>query len=437
MNISCISSRRKSKSIYDESCNFIPFGVNSPVRAFKNISTHPLIVRSGYQDEIVDVDGNRYIDYCQSWGSLIHGHAHPILIEVAQKRIAMGSSFGIATEEELLIAKKIAEHVPEVDLIRFVSSGTEATMSSVRLARAFTKREYIIKFTGNYHGHADGFLVNAGSGLARITSTSSSEGLVKEAIKYTLSLPYNCIDSVKRAFRDPVIGKNIAAIIVEPIAANMGVVAGERAFLQSLREECTKGGALLIFDEVITGFRLRLGSFASFYQCAPDLICFGKIVGGGYPAAAFGGRKEVMELLAPSGPVYQAGTLSGNPVAMAAGLAALELCEREGFYEELEEKTRIITDPVAAFIAERGIHGCIQQVGSLFTLFFGVKSVLNFEDTKNLDLEVFNRFFLFMLERGVYFSPSQFEANFVSMAHQNIALYKTRDLILEFLERQI
>src|SRR6185503_7721735 len=220
------SSRKKSKSIYDESCNFIPFGVNSPVRAFKNISTTPLVVRSGYQEQIIDVDGNSYIDYCQSWGALIHGHAHPAIVEAAQRRVAMGSSFGIATEEELLIAKKIASHVPEVELVRFVSSGTEATMTAIRLARAFTKKEYIIKFTGNYHGHSDGFLVNAGSGVALLSSTSSSEGLLKGLVKYTLSLPYNCIDSVKRAFRDPVLGENIAAVIVEPIAANMGVVWG-------------------------------------------------------------------------------------------------------------------------------------------------------------------------------------------------------------------
>jgi len=428
-----IGERKKSKKIYAQSCDVIASGVNSPVRGFANLSMDPLIVQSGYQDEIVDADGNRYLDYCQSWGALICGHCHPTIVEAAQMQVARGSTFGIATQIEQQLAAKICTHVQSMESLRFVSSGTEATMSAIRVARGFTKKEYIVKFTGNYHGHSDQLLVQAGSGVAELCSSASSAGLAPDAVRYTLCLPFNCIDSIKRLFRDPVMANNIAAVIVEPVAANMGVVAAMPAFLEQLRVETERVGSLLIFDEVISGFRVGLGGAQELYGVYPDLTCLGKIVGGGYPAAAFGARREIMDQLAPKGDVYQAGTLSGNPVAMAAALKTLELCEKEGFYKNLQEKTDLLTKPINAFIEEKGINACIAQCGSLFTLFFGTKRVRSFEDTKGLDLEMFKSYYHFMFSRGIYLSPSQFEANFVSSAHTEEHLLKTKDAILEFL----
>ncbi len=422
------TDRVKSEKIYRTSCRVIPKGVNSPVRAFPGLEQTPLIVNSGYGDKIVDVDGNTFIDFCCSWGALIHGHAHPRIVEAAQKRVAMGSTFGITTPVEAELAQLIVEHVPSVEKIRFVSSGTEATMSAVRLARGFTKRDLLIKFVGHYHGHADSFLVQAGSGLA---VQSSSAGVPDDFVKHTLCLPFNDFEACRKAFSD--YGERIAAVILEPIAANMGLVFPKEGFLQMLREETGNAGALLIFDEVITGFRVSLGGAQELYGIEPDLTCFGKIVGGGFPAAAFGGKGEIMDYLAPEGPVYQAGTLSGNPVAMEAGLQALKLCASPGFYRTLEERTKSLIEPLQEYIEEEDLPLCLHSQGSLFTLFFGKKKIESMEDVKKCDREQFVRFFQALFNQGIYIVPSQFEANFVSAAHSTESLAFARESMLKIL----
>lgn len=425
--------RTSSHEIYEKLCEVIPGGVNSPVRSCKGLGQSPLVADRASGDTIYDVDGNSYIDYCCSWGPLIHGHAHPEIIEAAFRRMAMGTSFGVTTAIEEKLARKVVELIDSIEKIRFVSSGTEATMSAARLARGFTKRDLIIKFTGNYHGHADFFLVHAGSGVIGITPTSSSAGIPEDVVKHTVCLPYNDISAFINFINDPVHRPRIAAVIVEPIACNMGVVPATQEFLQTLREETTKSGALLIFDEVITGFRLGVTGAQGLYKIKPDLTCFGKIIGGGFPAAAFGGKAAIMDMLAPLGPVYQAGTLSGNPVAMEAGLKSIQLLEKEGFHEELERKTRLITEPVKETILKYNLTACVQQVGSLFTLFFGRKEVNSMEEARSLDLDQFAAFFRYMFANGVYVPPWQYEAWFVSSAHTEQNLIKTRDLILQFL----
>jgi glutamate-1-semialdehyde 2,1-aminomutase len=392
-----------------------------------------MVVDHGIRDEIVDVDGNRYIDFCGSWGALIHGHAHPQIVEVVKERISLGTTFGITTGIEEKIARKVTQMMPSIEKIRFVSSGTEATMTAIRLARGYTNKTKVIKFTGNYHGHADYLLVRAGSGVIGLSPTSSSAGIPDSILQHTLCLPFNAVEETFEVLNHAHYRHDIAAVIVEPVAANMGVVPASQEFLQMLREETQKINALLIFDEVITGFRLGIQGAQGYYGITPDLTCLGKIIGGGFPAAAFGGRREIMDQLAPLGPVYQAGTLSGNPVAMEAGLQALTLLERPGFYEELERKTLLITQPVQEEIRKRNLNMCLQQIGSIFTLFFGLKKVNSMEEAERLDLDLFARFFRFMYERGIYVSPSQYEACFVSAAHQEEHLEKTRDLILSFL----
>ena len=326
----------KSQEIFEKSCAVIAGGVNSPVRAFIGLDVDPLIAEKGVGDTVWDVDGNPYIDYCMSWGALLHGHAPQRVVEKAIQRVQKGSSFGIATSIEERLARQIVEIMPGMDKLRFVSSGTEATMTAVRLARGYTGRPLIVKFNGNYHGHADPFLVQAGSGVSQMSPESSSEGVPSEIVKHTLSLPFNDLEKARQLFQDPEISKQIAAVIVEPIAANMGVVPATHAFFELLRRETERLEAVLIFDEVITGFRVSLRGAQGVYGIEPDLTCLGKIVGGGFPAAVFGGKKKVMDHLAPKGAVYQAGTLSGNPVAMEAGLETLKLAMREGFYEDLE-----------------------------------------------------------------------------------------------------
>ncbi len=414
------STTLKSEEIIRATSQVIPGGVNSPVRA-----QIPFIVESGCGETIVDVDGKTYLDFCCSWGALIHGHAHPQVVKAVQKRVAMGSSFGITTAVEAELAHQIVEHVPSVKKVRFVSSGTEATMSAVRLARGFTKRDLLIKFAGHYHGHADSFLVQAGSG---VTNLSSSAGVPDDFVKHTLCLPFNDFEAIERAFKEH--GPRIAAVIVEPIAANMGLVFPKDGFLELLREKTRLSGALLIFDEVITGFRVALGGAQELYGIEPDLSCFGKIVGGGFPAAAFGGRSDIMDYLAPSGPVYQAGTLSGNPVAMEAGLQTLKLCAQPGFYQNLEKTTSLLTDPIRTAI--EGKEMCLHQAGSLFTLFFGKKVVENADDVKGCDFEAFTRYLDALLERGIYVSPSQFEVNFVSSAHTARSMALASQAVGEF-----
>lgn len=427
--------RTKTQKIFEELCSVLPGGVNSPVRAFSGMGQLPMVADHAAKDLIYDVEGNAYIDYCGSWGALIHGHAHPEILNAVYKRMQMGTSFGVTTSIEAQLAQKVIQCIPSVEKIRFVSSGTEATMSAVRLARGFSGRQYVVKFSGNYHGHADLFLVRAGSGVMGLVE-SSSAGIPKENIKYTISLPYNDIEACLKIFQQEKLRNEIAAVIVEPIAGNMGLVPGSLAFLQMLREETQKHGIILIFDEVMTGFRVALGGAQALYQITPDISCFGKIIGGGFPAAAFGGRREIMDKLAPLGPIYQAGTLSGNPVAMEAGLQSLNLLQAEGFsYQELERKTNVIADPVRAALKDKA--ACLQQVGSMFSLFFGRREVRNGEEVRQVDSEMYARLFRFLFDRGVYIPPSACEAWFVSNAHEEAHLEKTRDLILEFINASI
>ena len=402
-------NRNLSQKVYAASCEVIPGGVNSPVRSFPGLEMTPLIAARAQGDTVWDVDGNSYIDYCGSWGALISGHCHPPIVAAALAQVQEGSSFGMATPYEQEIAEEIVKLVPSIEKIRFVSSGTEATMTAVRLARGFTGKPLLVKFNGNYHGHADGFLIRAGSGVTALQE-SSSKGIPADLVKNTISLPYNDIDTV-RAFLQS--RNDVAAVILEPVAGNMGVVIPSKEFLEMLREETSKIGALLIFDEVITGFRLGLQGAQGYFGITPDLTCLGKIIGAGFPAAAFGGSAEIMDYLAPLGPVYQAGTLSGNPVAMRAGLAALKEVQKPGFYEELERKTKIITEPVAEF-------ACVASIGSMFTIFT--------DDYKSL--------FLHLFEQGIYFPPLQYETCFVSMAHTDEHLKMTRDVLIGYYSKK-
>ncbi|MDN3509652.1 MAG: glutamate-1-semialdehyde 2,1-aminomutase [Candidatus Neptunochlamydia sp.] len=421
--------RTNSKEIFEKSKKMIPGGVNSPVRAFIGFGIDPMIVKEGKGDMITDVDGQPYIDYCMSWGALLHGHTHEEVTQRAIERTKFGTSFGIATEEELKLAEELIQGVSSLEKVRFVSSGTEAVMTAIRLVRGYTRRSIVIKFNGNYHGHADSLLVKAGSGVCQVSQESSSEGVPEEVVKHTFSLPYNDCETFKEVMHDPFYSQFVAGVVLEPIGANMGVVSASAEFLKCLREETRRIGAVLIFDEVISGFRVSYGGAQKLYGIEPDLSCFGKIIGGGFPAAAFGGRKEIMDCLAPKGKVYQAGTLSGNPVAMEAGLATLEIAKRPGFYEELRRKTEIITKPLLGQVK----GGCLQEAVGMFTLFFGVEKVSSFEDLVDLDKERFKAYFQFMWHKGIYISPSPYEACFISSAHTDEHLEKTRDAILEFL----
>lgn len=428
-------NRPKSIEIYERLCEVIPGGVNSPVRSCKNMGQPPLIAERALEDLIYDPDDHSYIDYCGSWGVMIHGHSNPHIISAAQRRLVLGSSFGITTKIEEELARYIVNIMDSIEKIRFVSSGSEATMSAIRLARGYTKREWIIKFAGNYHGHADFFLVQAGSGVGLLPQ-SSSEGIPQDMVKNTLCLPYNDTELCRQVLRDIKNRDKIAAVILEPIAGNMGVVPAKQEFINMLRKETLETGALLIFDEVITGFRVALKGAQDLYGVKPDLTTLGKIIGGGFPAAAFGGRREIMDCIAPLGPVYQGGTLSGNPVAMEAGLQALKMLNYSGFYEELERKTNLVTKPIQDYLQKTKKNACIQQIGSMFSLFFGRREVNHFEDAKSLDHETFARFFRFLFKNGVYIPPLHIEAWFVSMAHTEENLIKTRDLIREFLESE-
>lgn len=424
-----IEKRPISEAIYKESCRYIPQGVNSPVRAFPGLEEAPLVVERGVGAEIIDADDNRYVDYCCSWGALILGHAHPDVVGGVSERLARGSSFGITTEIEARLARKVVEILPSIEKLRFVSSGTEACMSALRLARGVTGRQLVVKFTGCYHGHADPFLVQAGSGLALYGKRASSAGVPEAAVKHTVCLPYNDCEAVSRFFEER--GQEIAAVFVEPIAGNMGVVPGTEEFLLTLRRLTQTAGALLVFDEVINGFRVGLTGAQGKYGISPDLTCLGKVVGGGFPAAAFGGRAELMDALAPEGAVYQAGTLSGNPVAMEAGWQTLELLQAPGFYESLEEKAALLLDPVKQFIADNDLNACIQDVGSMFTLFLGRRSVGNISETQQC--QGYEKLFSYLLARGIYFPPSQYEACFITAAHSEEQLKATGDSLIAFL----
>lgn len=421
--------RLRSEEIYEKSCKTIPGGVNSPVRAFKGLNVDPLIVEKGRGAIIEDVDGHSYIDYCCGWGALIHGHNPPFIVEAAKKQLEKGLSFGIATRIESEMAELVVQHVPSIEMVRFVSSGTEATMSALRLARAATGKPAIVKFEGHYHGHSDGLLIKAGSGVSKLPE-ASSQGVPSDFVKHTICLPFNDFAICRQVLRER---KDIAAVILEPITANMGIATPEPGFLEMLREETMRAGILLIFDEVVTGFRHGLGGAQEMFSIDPDLTCLGKIIGGGFPAAAYGGKKRWMEMMAPLGNVYQAGTLSGFPVAMAAGKVAIKVLERPNFYSELEEKAIRLTAPIQEFIEKYHLPLSLKVVGSMITLFFGVQQVRNYQDLKALDPIAFREFFAFMLARGIYLPPSQVEAWFISSAHSYEQLDFTASTVVEFL----
>jgi len=431
-----ITDRPQSKRCFERLSTLTPGGTNSPVRAFRGLGLDPMIADRGEGDMVYDIDGNGYIDYCGSWGPLIHGHAHEAIVSAAKERIAKGSTFGISTMSEEKLARIIIKHVPSVERIRFVSSGTEATMSAARLARGYTGKELLVKFSGNYHGHADFFLVQAGSGVLGMNPASTSAGIPEAIVENTACLPFNNIEETRKFLLHPDNRERVAAVILEPIAGNMGCVAATVDFLRMLRDVTKEIGAVLIFDEVISGFRVGLAGAQGLYGIDPDLTCFGKIIGGGFPAAAFGGRREIMDCLAPLGKVYQAGTLSGNPVAMEAGYKAIEMLEEEGVYSRLEEMTNVITKPVSAYLAQKGICACVQQVGSMFTIFFGCREVNNVEDAKECDLTEFAKFFRYMFSNGVYIPPMQQEAWFVSLAHTQQHLEQTKNLILDYFDER-
>ena len=401
----------------------IPGGVNSPVRAFNGVGGDPLFFASASGSRLTDVAGRSYIDYVGSWGPMINGHAHPAIVEAVRDAALRGLSFGAPAPDEVTMAERLCELVEAMDMVRMVNSGTEATMSAVRVARAAAERDVIIKFEGCYHGHADGFLVAAGSGALTL-GVPNSPGVPAATADLTLTLPYNDSEAVIKLMQER--GDSIAAIIVEPVAGNMNCIPPVPGFLQTLREQCDEHGSLLIFDEVMTGFRVALGGAQSLYNVVPDLSTFGKVIGGGMPVGAFGGKRKYMEMVAPSGPVYQAGTLSGNPVAMAAGLANLELITQPGFYDQLGEKTAILVNGIQAAARNAGVPMATSQVGGMFGLFFTAEEhVTNFQQATTCDVEAFKKFFHGMLERGIYLAPSAFEAGFVSQAHTEADIEET------------
>ena len=393
----------------------IPGGVNSPVRAFRAVGGTPIFIERAAGPYLFDVDGYRYIDYVLSWGPMIAGHSHPAIIEAVRERIIDGLSFGAPTAIEIDLARRLCNIMPNMDLIRMVSSGTEATMSAIRLARGYTGRDKIVKFEGCYHGHSDSLLVKAGSG-ALTFGVPSSPGVPASLADHTITLSYNDIDGVKEAFAK--IGEQVACIIVEPVAGNMNCIPPIPGFLETLREQCTKYGALLILDEVMTGFRLGLTGAQGYYNIEADITTLGKVIGGGMPVGAFGGKREIMEKIAPLGPVYQAGTLSGNPVAMAAGLANLDIIEQPGFYQELFHKTKTLADGLLGAAQKAGIPFTVNYVGSMFGGFFTEeKSVTNYKQVMAGNIDRFNKFFHGMLQAGVYLAPACYEASFMSSAH--------------------
>lgn len=424
--------REISQKIFELSKGVFPGGVNSPVRSFQGLKTSPIVVSSGYKDSILDADGHEFIDYCMSWGALILGHAPSHVMKGVKKQLKKGTTFGAATDEELRLAEKVVQYVPSVEKMRFVSSGGEAVAGALRLARGFTNRDIIVKFEGNYHGAIDPLLVKAGSFLRGQTPEASSLGIPKDVLLSTITLPYNDIEVLKHFFSEP--RQNVAAVIIEPIAGNMGVLPASLDFLKLLRQFTLDHGILLIFDEVISGFRVGLKGAQGLYGILPDLTTFGKIIGGGFPAAAFGGRREIMDCLAPLGGVYQAGTLSGNPVAMRAGLLSLEKLALPSFYDILREKTNLITLPVQEKIKKEGLKMCLHQVGSMFTIFFGSDKIETSHDLEKVDTRLFGQFFEYLFQRGIYIPPSQYESWFVSSAHTKRHLEKTAEIILQFLD---
>src|SRR6202049_500498 len=414
--------RKRSREIFEKAEKVLVGGVNSPVRAFRSVGGEPLIIEKGSGQYLYDADGNQLLDYVCSWGAMLLGHAHPAVSAAIAEQAKRGTSFGVTTELELQLATLITKAIPFIEKVRFVSSGTEATMSAVRLARGVTKRDFIIKFEGCYHGHADSFLSQAGSGLATL-GIAECPGVPQALAALTLNAPYNDLLSVERLFIE--YKDKIAAVIVEPIAANMGVVLPKEGFLQGLRDLTRKNGALLIIDEVITGFRLHNGSAQTLLGVEGDLIPLGKIIGGGVPVAAYGGRAELMNNVAPLGPVYQAGTLAGNPLAMSAGIATLKQLAAPGFYEAIDKRARRLADGLRDAAEKAGVAAQVNAIGSLATLFFAAEPIRNYSDAKKSDTKQYGKFFRNMLERGIFLAPSQYEAAFVSAAHTDADIDRT------------
>ncbi len=412
----------RSAKLYEKATRLMPGGVNSPVRAFKSVSATPVFITKGEGALVYDADSNAYIDYVGSWGPLILGHRHPAVISALRDCLEMGTSFGAPTELEIELAEIILDALPSMDMVRLVNSGTEATMSAIRLARAFTGRNKIVKFAGCYHGHADYLLIKAGSGALTL-GVPTSPGVPAASAEHTINVPFNDLDSLQRVFQEA--GGDIAAVIIEPVPGNMGVVPPAPGFLSGVRQLTRQHGALLIFDEVMTGFRVAYGGAQVLYNIDPDLTCLGKIIGGGLPVGAYGGKKEIMSLVAPSGPVYQAGTLSGNPLAVTAGIATLKVLRQPGTYEELEEKSARLAAGLREAAAAAKLQLTFHRVGSMLCIFFTGKPVTDYDSACSSDTEQFSTFFKTMLENGVYLAPSQFEASFVSLAHNKEHIDKT------------
>ena len=423
--------RDRSKELFSAAQEVIPGGVNSPVRAYAAVGGDPLFIREASGNVLIDEDGNRFLDYNSSWGPLIFGHAHPRIVGALKAAAEKGTSFGTPTEKEIQLAAQVVNAVPSIETVRMVNSGTEAVMSAIRLARGHTGRDKILKFEGCYHGHADSLLVKAGSGLISL-GIPGSPGVVADLAKHTLTLPYNDADKVKELFDRE--GDSIACLIVEPVAGNMGVVPPQPGFLEALREVTEKYGTLLIFDEVITGFRVALGGAQELYGVVPDLTCLGKIIGGGLPVGAYGGRKDIMKGIAPTGSVYQAGTLSGNPLAMAAGIEMLNLLSEDGVYDDLESKSTTLCDGFRANANKLGVKACFTRVGSMFSLFFTDQEVVDYETVTTCDTDLFRRYFNAMLDEGIYIAPSQFEAGFMSAVHTQEDIQTTLEAQFRALE---
>ncbi len=415
-------NRQQSDSLFNKAVNIIPGGVNSPVRACKSVGMDPLFIDRAEGSKIFDADGNEYIDYVGSWGPMIIGHSHPRVNKALVDVLKKGTSFGAPTQLEVELAELVIKTVPSIEVIRMVNSGTEATMSAIRLARGYTGRDIIVKFDGGYHGHADSFLVEAGSGVATL-NIAGSPGVPDDVVKDTLSIPFNDIEKVKEVMAKQ--GDQIACIIVEPVAGNIGLVPPVDGFLETLRSETEKYGSLLVFDEVMTGFRVAPGGAQELYGITPDITTLGKVIGGGLPVGAYGGRRDIMDFIAPKGPVYQAGTLSGNPLAMTAGIETLKILNEPGFYDSLFAKAKKLVDGFSGILSAQNVDAGCGRVGSMMGLYFTGKTVRNYEDAKTSNLDMFSAYYRGMLEKGIYLAPSQFEAGFMSAAHTDKDIEQT------------
>ncbi len=414
----------KSYEEYKRACDLLPGGVNSPARAFSSVKENPVFIEKAKGSRIYDIDGNEYIDFIGSWGPMLFGHNKEEIVEAVSSQLEKGTSYGAPTVVETEMAEEIVKLIPSVDRVRMVNSGTEATMSAIRLARGYTGRDKIIKFNGCYHGHGDSFLIKAGSGQATL-GLPDSPGVPADLARLTISLPYNDKEAIKEVFAEE--GDEIAAVILEPVAANMGVVPPGEGYLEFLREITEEYGSLLIFDEVITGFRMAPGGAQEYYGVEADLTCLGKIIGGGLPVGAYGGKKEIMDEVAPSGPVYQAGTLSGNPLAMAAGLEMMKLIQQPGVYEELKEKADYLAAGLREIAEESSLKLSVNQAGTLVSLYFTDEEVIDYETASTSDTDLYAEYFQEMLKDGIYLAPSQYEAIFLSMAHEKAELNKFLD----------